>query len=338
MTERIDRRGFLNKTALGAAGVGAAYGLEEKILLAATENGSRQSAKTKPKIAPGSMPCGKIGKITVSRLLLGGNLIGGWAHARDLIYVSQLFKAYNTEEKVFETLRIAQECGINTIQVDPRAWDAVLKYRQQGGKMQIMACFGPQADKVKMGDEIKRLVDQGAELLYTHGQVADEHVMNGQLDVLGMAIDLVKAEGVPAGIGGHALETPTACEKAGLGADYYVKTFHMDRYWSATPEDHRQAWCWYKKSGIVHDEFHDNMWCLDPEKTADFMKTIDKPWVAFKVLAAGAIHPQMGFSYAFRNGADFVIAGMFDFQVEQDAQIAIQSVAKSRNRARPWCA
>ena len=76
MTERIDRRGFLNKTALGAAGVGAAYGLEEKILLAATENGSGQSAKTRPKIAPGSMPCGKIGKVTVSRLLLGGNLIG----------------------------------------------------------------------------------------------------------------------------------------------------------------------------------------------------------------------------------------------------------------------
>ena len=47
------------------------------------------------------------------------------------------------------------------------------------------------------------------------------------------------------------------------------------------------------------------------------MAKVNKPWVAFKVMAAGAIKPQIAFSYAYRNGADFVIAGMFDFQVEQ---------------------
>ena len=52
------------------------------------------------------MPCGKIGNVTISRLFIGGNLIGGWAHSRDLIYVSKLFKAYNTEAKIFETLEL----------------------------------------------------------------------------------------------------------------------------------------------------------------------------------------------------------------------------------------
>jgi hypothetical protein len=58
--------------------------------------------------------------------------------------------------------------------------------------------------------------------------------------------------------------------------------------------------------------------------------------VAFKVMAAGAIAPQMAFPYAYRNGADFVIAGMFDFQVETDVKIAIESLQKLDNRKRPW--
>ena len=43
----------------------------------------------------GELPRGRIGKFEISRLIMGGNLIGGWAHARDLLYVSSLFKAYN---------------------------------------------------------------------------------------------------------------------------------------------------------------------------------------------------------------------------------------------------
>ena len=37
------------------------------------------------------------------------------------------------------------------------------------------------------------------------------------------------------------------------------------------------------------------------------MEKIDKPWIAFKVLAAGAVHPKKSFRYAFENGADFVV-------------------------------
>ncbi len=78
------------------------------------------------------------------------------------------------------------------------------------------------------------------------------------------------------------------------------------------------------------------MWCNNPEETAAFMETVEKPWVAFKVMAAGAITPRMAFPYAFRNGADFVIAGMFDFQVETDVKIAIEALQKLDNRKRPW--
>ena len=85
-----------------------------------------------------------------------------------------------------------------------------------------------------------------------------------------------------------------------------------------------------------HNANNDNMWCNNPEETAAFMETVEKPWVAFKVMAAGAIPPRMAIPYAYRQGADFIIAGMFDFQVETDVKIAIEGLHKVGSRKRPW--
>lgn len=337
MAERTDRRGFLNKTLLGTAGVGAAYSFEESILLAAVDEGKAGTPRPKPDINPNSMPRGKIGNVSISRLFLGGNLIGGWAHSRDLIYVSKLFKAYNTEAKIYETLEMAELCGINTALVDPRDWEPLLQYnRQRNRNFQAMVCTLPGTEMPKMGDHVKQLVDRGASLVYVHGMVADTYVMNGQVDTLAKIMELIHRTGVPAGVGSHSLQTPIACEKNNVGADFYVKTFHTDRYWSATPKEQRQEWCWYKPMTSEHGKYHDNMFCIDPEETAEFMLKVEKPWVAFKTMAAGAIHPQVGFSYAYRHGADFIVAGMFDFQVEQDAKLALEALGKVRNRKRPW--
>jgi hypothetical protein len=336
MSEKTDRRGFLHKSLLGAAGVGAACTLEENILLAAIKDGAAQNVKAKPEIAPGSLSCGKIGNVTVSRIILGCNLIGGYAHSRDLLYVSNLFRAYNTEAKIFETVDLAQECGINTMIAPENKWPTLVKYNQRGNKkIQFLANFVPDANKTKMGDSIKLAIDNGAVLLYTHGHPTDLAVMNDKIDMLGEAIETAKREGVPVGVGGHSLEVPMACEKHKLGADFYVKTFHMDRYWSATPSENRSEFCWYKQE-TGHDFSHDNMWCMDAEKTAAFMETVEKPWVAFKVMAAGAIQPRMAFPHAFRHGADFVAAGMFDFQLEDDVKIAIESLKNVGSRKRLW--
>jgi hypothetical protein len=66
------------------------------------------------------------------------------------------------------------------------------------------------------------------------------------------------------------------------------------------------------------------------------MKNMNKPWIAFKVLAAGAIEPKDGFRFAFENGADFICVGMFDFQVIDDINIANEILGSLKSRERAW--
>ncbi|MBN2296208.1 MAG: hypothetical protein JXM70_27505 [Pirellulales bacterium] len=344
MAGKTDRRCFLARGILGATAAGAAYtSIEEDILQAAIENGSAKPSaantnKPKTSIPPGSLPCGKIGNVSLSRLLIGGNLIGGSAHSRDLMYASKLFTSYNTEAKVFETLEIALACGINAIQINPKCFPLVKKFNKgRTAEMKTMVCIPFFADKDKMKEEIKRHVDLGVTMLYSHGGVTDRHMMRGgQIGLVGQMVDFVKAQGLPAGVGSHSLNVPMACEKEKIDPDFYVKTFHTDKYWSATPKEHRKEFDFMHYGTTDHNLNHDNMWCNNPEETAAFMKKVEKPWVAFKVMAAGAIRPQIAFRHAFNGGADFIIAGMFDFQVESDVKVAIDSVKKAHSRKRPW--
>ena len=82
----------------------------------------------------------------------------------------------------------------------------------------------------------------------------------------------------------------------------------------------------------------DNYWCMDPKETIAYMAALARPWIAYKVLAAGAIHPRAGFKFAFNNGADFVAVGMFDFQIAEDAGSTLEVLKAAENREREWCA
>ena len=334
MSDKLNRRGFL-KGSLAAGAAGGFISLEEKILLAAMEKGVDVEKQKQNDETSGEMPMGKIGGLEISRLTLGGNLIGGWAHSRDLVYVSELFKAYNTEEKVFETLALAEEQGINAIVIDCNQLDVINKYKKEtGGKIQTITSVMPQDENPKTNIDI--IIDKGATTIFLHGAVCDFTVQRGRIDVLEKALEHIKKNKVPAGIGGHSLFVPIEAEEAGLNPDYYVKTLHHDKYWSAHPKENRKPFSVDAQKYDDHNEFHDNIYCLNPEETVEYMKKVKVPWIAFKTLAAGAIHPKSGFKYAFENGADFIAVGMFDFQIVKDTIIARKVLAGIKERQRPW--
>jgi hypothetical protein len=115
MSSKLDRRDFLKKSLAGSAAGAVALSFEEQALLAQPSRQKREkAASSTPAGTTGEMPTGKIGKLNVTRLIVGGNLTSGFAHSRDLIYVSGLLRQYFTNERVFETWQLCEECGINT--------------------------------------------------------------------------------------------------------------------------------------------------------------------------------------------------------------------------------
>jgi uncharacterized membrane protein YphA (DoxX/SURF4 family) len=276
----------------------------------------------------GTVPLGKIGDFELSRLVMGGNLIGGWAHARDLIYVDKLVKMYHTDEKVMLTLRLAEECGINAIISNPVMCRIFNKYKQEtGGKMKFISDCGGGKNFIE-GIEIS--LEGGADALYSHGGQSDSRVYNNDptfFDELVEGLALIRSVGKPAGIGAHRIETVQACVERGITPDFWVKTLHTDDYWSAEVD--------LERKDVPEAGWKDNNFCLKPQEAINFMNGLEEPWIAFKTLAAGAIKPEKGFKYAFDNGADFICVGMYDFQIVEDVNIALDTLANV-NRIRPW--
>ena len=285
----------------------------------------------------GSLPHGKLGNLSVSRMIMGCNLIGGWAHARDLRYANTLFKAYNSEKKIIETYHLGEIAGINTAFMVTQYYDAFNKFKSvYGSKMQSFCqTMLPEAD---FYSDLNKAIDAGASALYIQGNEGDRYVRDGKIDMLGKALEKMKSQGYVAGVGAHSIETIKSCEKEGLPADFYVKTFHQDNYWSASPESSRKEYMVIGDFSNDHNGFHDNIFDLFPSETEEVMKQISKPWIAFKVLAAGAIDPKDGFRHAFEGGADFICVGMFDFQVIDDVNTASEVLSSLGPRNRNWYA
>jgi hypothetical protein len=315
MATKINRRSFVKGTLLSSSG----------LALALESRGQGQAPS--PSLPPSSqnaLPKGKIGKLEISRLILGGNLLTHYTHSRDLKYVYTLAARYNSDEKILETLALAEANGINTLSMHnpPHPMSVLRRYRKErGGKIQWIICPTAPVEPglAKYRQQVEELIKDGCEAIYLWGVHSDGLVAGGKMDLVAAAVDVAREMGVPSGVGAHQLSVVQACEQHGVKADFYIKTFHHQSYPSAKMD-------------------YDCTWCSQPEEVARFMQTVKKPWIAFKTMAAGAIPPKQAFRYALRHGADFVLAGMFDFEIAEDVQILKSTLTDLSDRTRPWLA
>ncbi len=293
------------------------------------------AATTKLTAAPAAtLPKGDLGRIQVSRLLLGGNLLARYTHSRDLKYVYSLAAAYNTDAKLLETLALAEAHGIDTLAVhpDPDTLRVMKQHRARGGKIKWILSTEPPADAEVVPDmdkhrrRVAELVEHGADAIYLWGVRSDQLAKAGKVDLIAKAVEIIKETKLPTGVGGHALHTIQECERINAGAEFYVKTLHHHNYKTGP------------RPGEAEDDFKEfpGYWCGKPTETVEFMKSVKKPWIAFKVMAAGAIPPKDAFTYALSSGADFILAGMFDFEIKADVDLMNSLLAKPPARTRPW--
>jgi hypothetical protein len=329
----LGRRELLGKIALGGAALtagGTFVSYEDKVLaqeaakkeapkdvvLDAMSGASRTHTNwAKYSDLKKKMTTATIKGIEFSRIIMGGNLIGGWAHARDLMYVSDLVKAYHTRDKIVATFKMAEACGINTYMGHHSHIGIMTDYWEKAdGSMQYIADCGSI-------DGALKCVEKGATAVYLQGEMGDRYVREGKFDEIAAFLERCRKEDIPVGLGGHRIETIKGCVEKGFNPDFWMKTIHHGNYWSR----------------VADKPERDNVYCRQPEETAKYMNSLKQPWIGFKVMAAGAIKPQDGFRFAFESGADFLCVGMYDFQVVDDVNICMGILDSNVKRERPWC-
>lgn len=321
MKANLSRRDFVKSSLLASAALPLAF----------KENASGENAAPPPLGAESdTMPAGKLGGLQISRLIMGGNLIGGWSHSRDLGYVSTLMRRYNSPSKIRETLELAEMQGINAMNsyvMDDNT--QLFEHWKCGGKMKWFA--QARCDASGGLSQFQRAVDEGATGVHMNGDASESLLAQQKFERVAESLEFLKSRKRISGVAAHDLRIIVECEKAGLSPDFYQKTFHTHDYYTAPKAD---------ESGPLGA--HENSWCENSAAVVEVMSRVKKPWIAFKILAAGAIPPRAAFPYAFNSGADFILVGMFDWQLAEDAKLARRVVAavKSPNskRTRPWFA
>jgi hypothetical protein len=324
MKRPLSRRDFVKSSLLAYAAI--------PLGLRAQAGTDAPAAPSGGKAESPALPKGRIGKLEFTRLIMGGNLIAGYAHARQLAYVSPLMRRYNTPAKIRQTIELAEQNGITAME----SWvmddnSQLFEHWKNGGKIQWIAQFrlGQMWGSEGGYTQIQKGIDEGAVALHLTGDNAESLLDNGRFDMVGEAVEHIRGQKRPAGVAAHDLRVIQECEKRKFNVDFYQKTLHPSDYFGGPkPGDPDQV------------GKYDNSWCADPQAVIDAFAKINKPWIAFKTLAAGAVQPREGFPFAVNGGADFILVGMFDWQVEENVKLAqrVFRVVSGPNskRTRPW--
>ena len=245
------------------------------------------------------MQMAKLGDHQISRLICAGNPFGGYAHGGGLAYLGRLFREYFTDEKIAETLQLCTANGINTtlIEIEDNILRSLDLYeRRMGHRIQWICQIPP--DRKRLGlikhvkQQIQIAVDNKAICAFLQGGATENVFAQNETEQLRELIALMKEKGIVAGLCSHHGDIIEKAEELGLGAEFYMMTLNKVGY------------C-----------------CDDPEAAKRAMKSINKPFINFKVLGAGRDKPESGFTNAFEAGATFIAVGMFDFQVKENAEL-----------------
>lgn len=260
----------------------------------------------------------RIGELAVSKLIIGGNPFSGFSHqGRDRD--SEMTRYYTTR-RIKQTLRDAEELGINTHigRADHHVMRVLLEYWDEGSQIQWIAQTCPELGSPDRS--INNAIRGGAKACFIHGGVMDFLFAQQRLDEVADAITQIKRAGMPAGIAGH---NPQVFEWAERNLDV---DFYMCSYYNPTSRDKNAEHIpgspeWFKPE--------------DRERMVRCIQTLGKPAIHYKVLAAGRNDPQQAFAFVAQHlrNQDAVCVGVYTRDdpgmLEEDVRLLTTSLNQS---------
>lgn len=230
--------------------------------------------------------------VRVSPLALGGDLMAGHAHARDLIWTDEFMARYHRSGTLERTVRYCSLCGIDTAFAEPSFCKGLRETALSvGGEMKFFA-------NCATGEDAVLAKASGAVGVYLRPERADALASSGDAAGLSALVTELRKTGLVVGVGAEDVATVRFCVEKGIRPDYWVLAFHSLDYPAAT----MKVRC-------------NNIWCVDPGAAAAYMKTRPEPWVAIRVMAGGAIEPDEAYRFARRHGATAVAVDLLDYRV-----------------------
>jgi len=248
-----------------------------------------------------------VGGVGISRLALGGDLIAGHAHARDLIWTDEFMRRYNSGATLPRMVRYCLHCGIDAAFVESEFISPMLAAAKDvGGDLKL---FANCAD----ANDAAFAAKGGAKAVYLRPETADALAGKGDADSLKALFAGLKAAGLPVGIGAEDVATVKFCAEAGIAPDFWVLAYHSLEY----PAARMKTRC-------------NNIWCVDPPAAAAYMKTRPEPWVAIRCLAGGAVDPAKAYAFAVDGGASAAAIDLLDYRIVETVN-AIVSPEKPKD-------
>ena len=234
----------------------------------------------------------KIGGVEISRLALGGDLMAGHAHARDLIWTDEFMRRYNSGATLPRTVRYCLHCGIDAAFAEPQFIASMMAAAKTvGGDLKFFANCADAKDAAMAAKG-------GAKGVYLRPETADAFAKKGDVDDLKAAFVALAETKLPVGVGAEDVATVKFCVEHSVVPAFWVLAYHSLDY----PASRMKTRC-------------NNIWCVDPVVAAAYMKTRPEPWVAIRGLAGGAIEPMTAYRFAVDGGAAAVAIDLLDYRI-----------------------
>ena len=254
-----------------------------------------------------ALPTVRLGPYAVSRLIVGANPVLGFSYVGGLM--SRFMQDYFTVERTVDLLERCLDVGINTWQTSAheKVHAALEGLRQRGRDIQwiFLASTSHTEDEGALDEVIRR--DRPIAIVH-HGGVSDRLWREGRIEEVHDFARRVRDRGILAGISAHNPRVIQHAEDNGWNLDLYMACFYQ---LTRTREELEHV---VGREVPLWGEFLPG----DPARMCAVVQQVQRPCLAFKILAGGrrADRPEeleAAFEFAFGNikRTDAVIVGMF---------------------------